>query len=113
MTTFTSKEQLTRQMKIQITGSDAQALKALKRIYEFQTAQEKKIGDTCEYNGVGFNGHDAKVLSDMAQLSLRGVVLSEKQMKLIKARIGKYAGQLVNLSIKKGLIRKEGNNYVW
>ena len=62
MTTFTSKEQLTRKMKLQITSSDAQSLKALKRIYEFQTAQEKKIGDTCEYNGVGFNGHDAKVL---------------------------------------------------
>ena len=65
------------------------------------------------YNGVGFNGHDAKVLSDMAQLSLRGVRLSDRQMRLIKARIGKYAGQLVNLSISKGLIRKEGKNYVW
>jgi len=113
MTTYTSKEQLTTAMRNQITGSDAQALKALKRIYEYQTAQEKRIGDTCEYNGVGFNGHDAKVLSDMAQLSLRGVNLSEKQMRLIKARIGKYAGQLVNLSISKGLIRKEGKNYVW
>jgi hypothetical protein len=110
---YTSKEQLTNQMRVQITSSDAQALKALQRIYQYQTAQEKRIGDTCEYNGVGFNGHDAKILSDMAAISIRGVVLSEKQMKLIKARIGKYAGQLVNQSISRGLIRKEGKTYVW
>lgn len=112
MTTFTSKEQLARKLREQITGSDFQAIKALRRIYEFQTQHEKVIGETCEYNGVGFNGQDSKSLSYMAVLSYK-TSLTDKQMKFIKARIGKYAMQLVNHSISKGLIRKEGKNYIW
>lgn len=112
METFTSKEQLAAKLREQITTKDNQAIKALRRIYEYQTQHEKSIGETCEYNGVGFNGMDAKVLSSFAKLSYK-TTLTEKQMMFLKNHIGKYAMQLVNQSIAKGLIRKEGKNYVW
>lgn len=112
MKEYTTLNDLYKAMKEQITGSDTMAVKALQRIYEYQTGYEQKIQGTCMANGIGFTGSDGKILSSMAEWSKKRP-LTEKQMKLVKARIGKYARQLVNQSIEKGLIKKENGKYVY
>ena len=63
------------------------AKRALIRIYDNQTDNEKVNGNTVEYNGVGFTGCDAEILSSFAeQLKNRGF-LSPKQMTILHKKI--------------------------
>ena len=109
---FTSLEQLKGKMLGQITGSVAQAQKALLRIYENQTTEEKASQSTIKYNGVGFTGQDATILSSFAEQFKKYGRLSDKQNAILLKKIGKYAGQLVNMSIKNKLIVKVGKEYI-
>ena len=100
-------------MKIQICGSDDQAVKALMRIYEYQTSSEKLEGRTFEHNGFGFTGVDSEILSSFADFKIKNGYLSKAQLRILKLKIRKYASQLVNISISKNLIKKVGNSYCW
>lgn len=70
------------------------ALRGLVRIYEAQTADEKRSGLTTHENGVGFTGADAELLSSFARQYLGGGRLSGRQMDLLLAKMPKYARQL-------------------
>ena len=71
---------------------------ALKKLYACQTADEQSIGETVEYNGVGFNGVDSKILSSMAEFLNRNGYLSAKQKVLVRRKMVKYTKQLTRLA---------------
>lgn len=108
---YTSIEQLNGKMKCQITGSVAQAQKALLRIYANQTIDEQRVGMTTKYNGIGFTGSDSQILSFFAKQLKKFGRLSDKQNAILMKKIGKYAGQLVKMSIADQKIVKIGNEY--
>lgn len=112
MAAFDSRAALVKTMRAQITGSDAQAIRALMRIHQHQTPSEQASHSTHVYNAEGFTAGDAKILSSFADFYKRKNYLSPKQMQILRKRIGKYAGQLVSHSINAGLIVKVGKNYV-
>jgi len=114
---FTSLASLNEKMRIQITTKSEQTVKALRRLYDLQTKDEKQIKDTKWRNAVGFKPQDAKKLSEFAEFHIRNGFLTEKQINFLQTNprfnIGKYAGQLVRLAIEEGKIRKEGKNYIY
>lgn len=110
---YTSKEALAAAMREQITRDGIRAARALVRIYQYQSHDEKQSRDVRHRNGVGFMPHDAKLLSGIACWVLAGHTLTEKQFACVRDRIGKYAGQLVEQAISRGLIRKVGKEYLW
>lgn len=110
---FSSIDALVAKMKSQITRSEDMSIKALLRIYEYQTATEKAEGNTHMLNGVGFTGTDGEILSTFVENYKRYGKLTNKQLAILHNKIGKYARQLVMQSIERGLIRKNGKHYVW
>jgi len=75
-------------------------------VYNYQTNQEKRIGDTVEDNGVGFNGADAQFLSSLAQWIQKssyaeGQRLTVKQAAVAARKMKKYAGQLLRIISSK------------
>lgn len=110
---FTSKTSLVAAMRSQITSDEARAARALLRIYQYQTLDEKSSRDVKHRNGCGFMPQDAKLLSGIACWVLAGHALTPKQFDAVRNRIGKYAGQLVDQAIARGLIQKHGANYLW
>ena len=85
-------------------GTDAGwALRALKKIYENQTADEQASGSTHYINNIGFTGCDAEILTSFAgQLDRRGF-LTEKQMNLVFKKMPKYWGQILEISDRNKL----------
>ena len=108
---FTSKKQIEGAIREQITTKESQAVKAMLRIYEYQTVDEQINGDVCTLNGVGFAGTDAELLTSFCKRVLKGNQLSEKQLAILFKKIGKYAGQLTRQAIKNGLYVKEGKTW--
>lgn len=110
---YTSKEAIVKQMRAQLSVRSDIRKRALLCIFQNQTFDEQKSESTNKYNGVGFTGADAPLLSSFAkQLKYKGY-LSEKQDAILKRKIIKYARQLVNGSIAEGKIREVNGKYVW
>jgi hypothetical protein len=76
--------------------NDKAVWKAVHRIYQNQTEAEKAVGDTCVYNGVGFSGADANILSSFAQFYGKYGYLSQKQTAIARKKIKKYTRQLLD-----------------
>lgn len=81
--------------------SDAAKIKALLIIHNFQTAEEKKRGQTVEDNGVGFTGFDGDILTSFSQQLYNTISLSPRQMEVVRRRIKKYWKQITQVSINK------------
>jgi hypothetical protein len=97
-----------------IKSSDRWMLKALFTIFDNQTADEQRVGEVKENNGIGFTGIDGELLTSFAkQLIERGVrdlikansepinarrFLSEKQVNLLRQKMPKYARQLSEIA---------------
>lgn len=103
--TYTNKKDLVKSLRVQLSNNHIIAAKGCTRIFEYQTASEQETESTRLYNGVGFTGSDAKQIN-------RGKSLSEKQNYILKKLMPKYAGQLINQSIQKGLIKYENGVYI-
>lgn len=73
------------------------ATAALVRIYDNQTKGEQNSEDTYAANGIGFTVGDARLLTRFAEWYKSHGWLSEKQMKWVYAKMGKYAGQLMKM----------------
>lgn len=112
MATYTNKQDLIKALRNQLERNVSVAAKACTRIFEYQTAAEQETESTRFYNGVGFTGSDAGILSSFAKQINRGRQLSEKQNYILKKRMPKYAGQLVKQSIEKGLIKYVNGVYI-
>jgi hypothetical protein len=98
-----------------IASDDRWLLRAIIRIYENQTNEEKSRESTDDDNGIGFTGLDAKILSSFAKQIIRHqndpqakypVPLSHKQMSIARKKMGKYSGQLLRIvRAKAGITR--------
>lgn len=108
---FKSKKEIEYSIRAAITTEKKRAIKALLRLYEYQTEDEKSCGTVDNLNGVGFSGTDAELLTSFCKQFERRKNLSDKQMEILFKKIGKYAGQLTRQAISKKLYVKEGK--VW
>ena len=109
----TNMATLIAKMKKQLERDD-QAIKALLKLYDRQRDIEKSAKQTRFVNYEGFNQPDARFLTSLAQSYLKYKKLTPPQMFVLKKKISKYAGQLINMSIEAGLIEKPSRGvYVW
>ena len=113
MATFTSKKAIVTRLQDQILEKDSTALHALLFIYDRQNEDEKDSEHTRYQNGVGFNSIDAEFGSSLARQYRERGFLSERQMSHVKKLMRKYAGQIVDIKLSDGEIRKEGRTYIW
>lgn len=108
---YTSKAALINQLKKNLETHAEVRAKAVIRIYQNQTADEKKTNSTNVNNGIGFTGADASILSSFAKQLAYKKCLSVKQDAILVKRITKYARQLIDGSIAEGKIRVENGKY--
>lgn len=101
-----TKKQFKEFLQKKLSTDSKWALKALLKIYEFQTPQEKVAESTLIHNEVGFSGHDGQILSSMAKQYLKRKFLTAKQVKFLKQSMVKYWEQLLNISDKEKLTRE-------
>lgn len=111
--TYTSKNDLIGELNKQLGSVDRQAIKGLMTVFANQTSSEQQSGDVHCDNGIGFTGADAPILTSFANQYKKYGRLSPKQLALLKKKMPKYAKQLIEGSIAKGLIIKEGGKYVF
>lgn len=111
MKEYKNKKEIEAAIRAAITTERNRAIKALLRIYEYQTEDEKACGTVDNLNGVGFVGTDAELLTSFCKQYEIKKTLSDKQMAILFKKIGKYAGQLTRQAISKNLYVKEGK--VW
>jgi len=90
-------------VKDKLSTDQLWALRALLRIFEFQTLDEQKSKDTIDHNGVGFTGTDGRILTSLAQQFKKKKYLSDKQMDIVFKKMPKYWGQIVKVSDEKQL----------
>lgn len=99
-----SKKRLIQGLKYQLSHNTEKAKRALLLVYSKQTTSEQNSGQTLEYNCEGFTTLDAKILTDIALFYKNHNFLTPKQNQIVKRLIPKYAGQILNSSIERGLI---------
>ena len=72
------------------------------RIFEYQTRDEQETDSTRIWNGVGFSGADAEILSSFAkQINAGTFVGSPKQLEILFKKMPKYAKQLDRIAQAK------------
>ena len=81
-------------LKEKLTHDKTWAIRALERIFANQTTGEVSSKETYHANGVGFTVQDARILTSLSEFYKNRGFLTEKQMNLLYAKMGKYAGQL-------------------
>ena len=112
-TPYTTKAQLVSALRTQLTKNSDRAIKALMTLFDYQTQDEQVEGKTKHSNGVGFMQRDDRILTSLALFYRDRGFLTQAQINILISRISKYAGQLVNHSIAKGMIKKDGRSYVF
>ncbi|MCF7815360.1 MAG: hypothetical protein K9N40_12870 [Candidatus Cloacimonetes bacterium] len=80
------------------------AKRALLKIFEFQTEEEKEWEATRVHNNVGFTGSDGEFLTSLAKQLQKKGYLSEKQMVHVFKKMPKYWKQILNNSDEEKLI---------
>lgn len=70
---------------------------ALIRLYNLQTGDEQITSSTAYQNDLGFNAFDAAILSDVSKFYLKRGYLTEKQIRMIRSKLTKYASQLATV----------------
>ena len=86
------------EIKNLIQTNDIVLYRGLLKLYDCQTADEKLIGATNHYNGAGFNGIDAPILSSFAEFLKKTGFLTPKQRILARKKLIKYTKQLTALA---------------
>ncbi len=74
------------------------ATKALMRIYEFQTMEEREKEMSIWENGVGFDSCDSFILSSIAEFYKKRNFITPKQMDVVHRCIPKYWRQIWDIS---------------
>lgn len=80
-----------------IIKSDEQMIRAMMKIYDYQTIAERRIGGTTEHNGVGFTGVDGTILSSFCDCYIKYRRLTERQMVIVRKKMPKYVKQLLKI----------------
>ena len=72
---YTSIDAIVKKLRADISTRDDVAIKAMQRIYSYQTFSEQRMKATTNYNEVGFTHADARSLSYYSQLLEKGYTL--------------------------------------
>ena len=99
-----SKKELVQGLRYQISHNTEKARRALLLVYSKQTASEQNSGQTLEYNCEGFTALDAEILTGIATFYKSYNFLTPRQDQIVKRLMPKYAGQILDSSIERGLI---------
>ena len=94
MTKKITKGALIEFLRTKLTHDKVWAQAALMRIYDNQTTAERVSEETHNFNGIGFTVGDARILTRFAEWYKSHGWLSDKQMKWVCNKMGKYAGQI-------------------
>ena len=86
------------EIKNLVATNDKVLYGALRKLYACQTDEEKVYGAAKEFNGAGFNGVDAPILTSMAQFLEKAGFLTPKQKVLCRKKLVKYNRQLTRLA---------------
>ena len=78
--------------------NDIMVVKSLVKLYQLQTVDEQRAGETTHQNGVGFNGTDSQFLSSCARFAMQTGYLSQKQIAIVRRKIMKYARQITDIA---------------
>lgn len=92
-------------IRTKLGTNEAWAKKALLKIYDRQTQDEKSSESTNHHNNVGFTGADAHILSSFAKQLLYKKFLSPKQMAIVLRKMPKYCRQIMSISNPEDLER--------
>ena len=93
-----SKRAIEKFLKGKLSSDPRWALRALVRIYERQTPDEKVKHETEESNGIGFTGFDARILSSLAKQYMKHHILTISQIEVVRNKIPKYWRQLIDIA---------------
>ena len=99
-----TKVQIEKFLKEELSSNRAWALRALVRIYDFQTADEKISGGTYYINNVGFTGADGEFLTSLAKQWKEKNFLTVKQMAFVYKKMPKYWNQIWGISNQQAII---------
>ena len=86
------------EIKNLIQTNDKVLYGALKKLYACQTEDERNSDCTKVYNGMGFNGVDAPILSSFCKFLNKTGFLTPKQKAIARKKLIKYNKQLTNLA---------------
>lgn len=99
---MTDKKWTKEEVKEKLATDDKWLVRGLLAIHARQTEEEKATETTKEQNGIGFNGVDANILTDLVnQYKRTNGFLSPRQIALIRKKMVKYAGQLARIANKE------------
>jgi hypothetical protein len=90
------KNEKLEEVKNLLNSNDEFLYKALKVLYNNQTEDEQNSKETKEYNGIGFNGLDAPIMSSFAEFLNKRGFLSKKQKAIARKKMAKYAKQVMS-----------------
>ena len=93
-----TEEEIRELVQTLVQTNDKVLYGALRNLYNEQTADEQRAGDTKHNNGVGFNGADARILSSFAEFLKRTGFLTPKQRAVARRKLVKYNKQLTRLA---------------
>lgn len=98
---FTNQKQWESYLKNLVKVNDKALLKAVIRIYDNQTDEEKNKGQSIEDNCIGFSKVDAYEMGQIAKKIKSGQPLTEGEIAKSRNKMQKYWKQLMILSKKK------------
>ena len=86
------------EIKNLIQTNDIVLYRALRMLYDCQTATEQATESTRERNGIGFNAYDAQFLTSVAEFLNKTGFLTSKQKVITRKKLVKYNRQLTRLA---------------
>jgi len=90
-----------------IDNDDSFCIGALLALYSFQTEDERANQNTLHSNNMGFNGIDARTLSNIAEWYKKTGFLSIKQLAFVRRSLKKYHRQLLAIKINPAPIKSK------
>lgn len=73
-------------------------VRAMLKLFEYQTEAEKRCEKTISNNNVGFNAPDAKKLTSLCKVLNNTGSLSDRQVALVYVKMQKYHKQITNIA---------------
>jgi hypothetical protein len=95
---MTDKKWTKEEVAAKLESDDKWLVRGLLAIHARQTGEEQLRGVTVENNGVGFNGVDSAIMTEMVVFHKHHGYLTAKQISLVRKKLLKYAGQLANIA---------------
>lgn len=95
---FTNQKQWKDYLQNLVRTNKKALYRAIVLIAEFQTPEEKALGDTIYHNGMGFGSVDAQLMTSLALRIKYGGELSEKELAIARNKMPKYWRQLMIIS---------------